>query len=175
MKDNNRTPDIMTACEVSEHLRIPLSTIHALASHGKLPAVKIGKQWRFQKADVEAYLLGKRFSIPPSSQDARVHLRIKSEIPAQLTGLLSQTKDYPLQGEIRNLSEGGIYFIPQISSPHFESGDPVEICFQVPEDPSVPLKLRGRIVRALDSRNGFGVKFRPLIPQHEEVLRAYVG
>ena len=44
---------IMTAKEVSDFLRMKESTVCRLASEGKLPGVKIGKAWRFEKAALE--------------------------------------------------------------------------------------------------------------------------
>lgn len=43
---------VMTAQEVSEHLRIPLSTIYNLTKRGKIPAIKLGKHWRYLESDI---------------------------------------------------------------------------------------------------------------------------
>ncbi len=45
----------MTVKEVSEFLRIPLSTIYFLVERGKLPGAKFGRQWRFLEEDILAY------------------------------------------------------------------------------------------------------------------------
>jgi excisionase family DNA binding protein len=44
---------IMTVKEVSDFLRLKEPTVCRLASEGKLPGVKIGKSWRFNKATLE--------------------------------------------------------------------------------------------------------------------------
>ena len=44
---------IMTVKEVSDFLRLKEQTVCRLASEGKLPGVKIGKSWRFNKAMLE--------------------------------------------------------------------------------------------------------------------------
>ena len=44
---------IMTVKEVSDFLRLKEPTVCRLASEGKLPGVKIGKSWRFNKAMLE--------------------------------------------------------------------------------------------------------------------------
>ena len=44
---------IMTAKEASDFLRMKESTVRSLASEGKLPGVRIGKAWRFDKAALE--------------------------------------------------------------------------------------------------------------------------
>ena len=43
---------IMTAQEVSEHLRIPLSSLYGLTKRGKIPAIKLGKHWRYLESDI---------------------------------------------------------------------------------------------------------------------------
>ena len=50
---------VMTIKEVSEFLRIPLSTIYALAKQGKIKGAKFGRQWRFLEQDIVDYLHGK--------------------------------------------------------------------------------------------------------------------
>jgi len=45
--------EIMSIKEVSEYLRIPISTIYKLAQSGQIPAVKVGKHWRFVKKDLD--------------------------------------------------------------------------------------------------------------------------
>jgi excisionase family DNA binding protein len=45
--------DILKIKEVADYLRMPLSTIYKLAQSGKVPAVKVGKHWRFMKKDLD--------------------------------------------------------------------------------------------------------------------------
>jgi excisionase family DNA binding protein len=47
---------LMTASSVSELLRVDISTIYRMAQDGRLPAVKIGHQWRFPSDAVGALL-----------------------------------------------------------------------------------------------------------------------
>jgi excisionase family DNA binding protein len=42
--------------ELSQLTSIPVRTITRLAQEGKIPAVKVGRQWRFIRADVEKWL-----------------------------------------------------------------------------------------------------------------------
>ncbi len=39
--------------EVSKYLKIPISTVYRLTQSGKIPAVKVGKHWRFRKKDID--------------------------------------------------------------------------------------------------------------------------
>ena len=52
--------DILNIKEVSDYLKIPVSTVYKLAQDGKVPAVKVGKHWRFLKRDLELLFVQKR-------------------------------------------------------------------------------------------------------------------
>jgi len=45
--------EVMNIKDVSEYLKIPIATIYKLAQTGKIPAVKVGKHWRFMKKDLD--------------------------------------------------------------------------------------------------------------------------
>lgn len=47
---------LMTIAEVAAFLRVHRSTVYRLLQEGGLPAVKVGGQWRFNKASVEEWL-----------------------------------------------------------------------------------------------------------------------
>jgi len=51
--------EIMNLDELVDYLRIPKSTLYKLIQRGSLPGKKIGKQWRFHKEAVDAWLLHK--------------------------------------------------------------------------------------------------------------------
>lgn len=40
--------EFLTAEEVAEYLRLPLSTVYKLVQDKKLPGFKVGKHWRFR-------------------------------------------------------------------------------------------------------------------------------
>jgi excisionase family DNA binding protein len=48
--------EVMTASEVSELLRMPLSTVYELARRGELPACRFGRTWRFLRSRIEELL-----------------------------------------------------------------------------------------------------------------------
>ena len=52
--------DILNIKEVSDFLKIPVSTVYKLAQDGKVPAVKVGKHWRFLKRDLELLFIQKK-------------------------------------------------------------------------------------------------------------------
>ena len=47
---------LMTVEEVAKYLRAQQSTIYTWAKEGKLPGIKIGRFWRFQKEDINEWL-----------------------------------------------------------------------------------------------------------------------
>jgi len=48
--------DLLTVSEVAEYLRITERTTREMIKSGKLPAVKLSKEWRIKRADVEKLL-----------------------------------------------------------------------------------------------------------------------
>lgn len=48
--------DLLTAQQVQRLLRIDKSTVYRMAGDGRLPAIKVGKQWRFPSDEIERML-----------------------------------------------------------------------------------------------------------------------
>ncbi len=48
--------DILEAKEVAAYLHLHLFTVHKLAREGKLPAFKIGNDWRFKRSSLEEWI-----------------------------------------------------------------------------------------------------------------------
>ena len=49
--------DIMTLEEVAAYLRLKPQTIYTWAQEKKIPAAKLGKEWRFKKSIVDEWFL----------------------------------------------------------------------------------------------------------------------
>ena len=49
-------PEIMTTREVAKYLRLHEITICKLAQEGKIPAVRIGRVWRFDKETIDKWI-----------------------------------------------------------------------------------------------------------------------
>lgn len=47
---------LMTIEEVAAYLRLSKDTVYRMAQAGKIPASKVGTQWRFRQNDVDAWL-----------------------------------------------------------------------------------------------------------------------
>jgi excisionase family DNA binding protein len=51
--------EILTAQEVADYLNIHPLTVHKYAREGKIPAFKIGTDWRFHKKYIEKWIQDK--------------------------------------------------------------------------------------------------------------------
>jgi excisionase family DNA binding protein len=50
----------LTTEEVLEYLQVNLRTVYRLIKAGKIPAVRVGRQWRFRRRDIDAWLDSQR-------------------------------------------------------------------------------------------------------------------
>ena len=50
----------MTVKELSDYLRLDRMTIYKMLKEGSIPASRIGHQWRFFRADIDAWIRSKR-------------------------------------------------------------------------------------------------------------------
>ena len=66
----------LTTEEVLEYLQVNLRTVYRLIKAGKIPAVRVGRQWRFRKRDIDAWL---------DSQRPRGAARAAAAAPARST------------------------------------------------------------------------------------------
>lgn len=60
------SPEIMTAREVAEYLRLSVQTVQKLARRGVLPGAKLEGRWRFPREAIEQVVRsGRRLTRPP--------------------------------------------------------------------------------------------------------------
>ena len=52
----NKAKDIMNTKEVSDFLKLHPFTVNKLAREGKIPAFKIGADWRFHRKHIERWI-----------------------------------------------------------------------------------------------------------------------
>src|SRR3982750_2486950 len=50
----------LTTEEGLEYLQVNLRTVYRLIKAGKIPAVRVGRQWRFRKRDIDSWLDSQR-------------------------------------------------------------------------------------------------------------------
>jgi two-component system cell cycle response regulator CpdR len=55
----------LTTDDVLAYLQINLRTVYRLIDAGKLPAVRVGRQWRFRRRDLDAWLDQQRLAAAP--------------------------------------------------------------------------------------------------------------
>ena len=48
---------LMTVDDVADYLRLEPDTVRALARDQKIPAIKLGRVWRFKQEDIYAWVL----------------------------------------------------------------------------------------------------------------------
>ena len=53
---NQHTEDIMTLKEVARYLGLHVMTVYKLTREGRVPAAKIGGQWRFKRNVLDEWL-----------------------------------------------------------------------------------------------------------------------
>jgi excisionase family DNA binding protein len=89
----------LTTEEVLEYLQVNLRTVYRLIKAGKIPAVRVGRQWRFRKRDIDAWLdaqrpRGERGAAAPAERKPRVSERPRILVvddEASIRELLSKT------------------------------------------------------------------------------------
>ncbi len=60
--------DLLTTKQVQTLLRVDRTTIYRMVEAGQLPAIRVGKQWRFAPADVDHWLQSGRYGAMPRRQ-----------------------------------------------------------------------------------------------------------
>jgi excisionase family DNA binding protein len=89
----------LTTEEVLEYLQVNLRTVYRLIKAGKIPAVRVGRQWRFRKRDIDAWLdsqrpRGERAATSPAERTPRTVERPRILVvddEASIRELLSKT------------------------------------------------------------------------------------
>lgn len=65
MKDES----FLTTEELLEYLQVNLRTVYRLIKAGRIPAVRVGRQWRFRKSDIDAWLDAQTVSAKPTASE----------------------------------------------------------------------------------------------------------
>ena len=62
--------DLLTTHQVQEMLQVDRTTIYRMVDNGRLPAIRVGKQWRFSRPEIERWLQTQSAQSPQSAEDA---------------------------------------------------------------------------------------------------------
>lgn len=91
--------DLLSARQVQDILQIDRSTVYRMAETGRLPAFRIGKQWRFPAEEILAVVsdIPNRSDAPPRSEPATGVDRAKADavigVAAELLGVMMVLTD----------------------------------------------------------------------------------
>ena len=87
----------LTTVEVLEYLHVHHRTLYRLIKAGRIPAVRVGRQWRFRKRDLDAWLELQRLRTgrygarrPPGSLQGRARVLVVDD-EETIRNLLSKT------------------------------------------------------------------------------------
>jgi excisionase family DNA binding protein len=72
----------LTTEEVLEYLQVNLRTVYRLIKAGRIPAVRVGRQWRFRKSDIDAWLDSQRPRGGPRGSAAPAQAPAQKAAPA---------------------------------------------------------------------------------------------
>jgi excisionase family DNA binding protein len=90
---------MLTAQQVQDLLDVDASTIYRMAGDGRLPAVRIGRQWRFPAEAIEQLLVPTRATAPTASdghRDGRGPTEAPVTVPVDLATALVDTVAHAL-------------------------------------------------------------------------------
>ena len=65
------TSDILTIQELHRYLKVPTATLYTLAQDGRIPAAKIGRHWRFRRADIDGWIQAQHRASPARAAASR--------------------------------------------------------------------------------------------------------
>lgn len=171
----------LTSKQISKYLCIPLRTIQRLTKDGKLKGIKIGKQWRYKKSDIEGYIsFGTDFSKTHARKyheftERRAYPRINSNLICQYAVNLPPFRITEGKGIVKDLSAGGVLLINQSNQfKKMRVNDPIDLDFNlISKDEAANIKIEARIVRK--NNNELGIKFRNISNNDRIRIIQYIG
>ena len=84
----------LTTEEVLDYLQINVRTIYRMVKRGDIPAVRVGRQWRFKKRDIDAFLAKQQAGTPGAPLRARVLVVDDESAARDLIATALSTHDY---------------------------------------------------------------------------------
>ena len=94
----------MTARQVASYLNVNERTVLKLVSEGALPGVKIGNQWRFRKAMLDAWLDDQMLGVAPQ----RIELDRRDRAPRRMLDLASCFQPNHIVPELTAMTKIGV-------------------------------------------------------------------
>lgn len=84
--------DLLTAKQVQDRLHVDATTIYRMAADGRLPAVKVGRQWRFPADDVETLISSRHVSAARPALDPEP-VQAVLDVSAPMLGVMMVATD----------------------------------------------------------------------------------
>ncbi|MCO5183494.1 MAG: PocR ligand-binding domain-containing protein [Anaerolineae bacterium] len=78
---------LLTAKDVQEILLVDRSTVYRMAEDGRIPAVKVGRQWRFDSAEIHT-LLGNKNTVAQHNNQSTSSSRLHDILPLDCVQLV---------------------------------------------------------------------------------------
>ena len=66
-------PEIMTTKELAKYLKLHVITICKYAAEGKIPAIRIGRVWRFNKEAIDKWISEGQSKNEPKKRKSKPH------------------------------------------------------------------------------------------------------
>lgn len=175
--NNNNEVKLLSARRVSEYLNLSLRTVQRLSQKGKIKGIRIGSRWKYYESDIKKYLtigtdlLKAHAKVIHASSERRLSPRINCFIPCQIEVNIPKRKEIYAQGNILNISEGGLFLDNPGESINIKPDDPVSLYFNL--SGKGVLEANGRVLRK--QNKGLAVKFRNISKNLKMEIRHYVG
>jgi excisionase family DNA binding protein len=168
METRQPSKNFMNAHDVSDYLRISLSTVHHLTRAGKLMSVKVGKQWRYNKDEIDLYL-GKAAPILRTYEGRERRTFLRHSCLVQGFAVIPRGHESAWMGEgtVLNFSDAGILFEAS-EGVFYEEGaySPASVKVRVILDSKTEFQIEGRVVRTeILGRTRFGIQFHQPQPE----------
>jgi len=87
--------DMLTAKDVQDLLQVDRSTVYRMAEAGRLPAIKVGKQWRFPAAQIQEWMATQMGASVPMADV--IPVLVQSQLQTKNNGNGGLTDLLPLQ------------------------------------------------------------------------------
>lgn len=175
--ESSPEPTLFTTQQVSEYLRISLSTVHHLTRTGKLRPIKKGRHWQFAKEEIDRYLnsgFSERFNAPEYNG---VERRKEPRTRCLMQGYIHiDLPDHRWEGEgnILNISETGVFFEARdlllYNMPVYRNA---RVTVQLIPDGKPACAISGKIVRTeVFNRTRFGIQLDSKVPAFASLISA---
>ena len=136
----------LTTEEVLEYLNVNLRTVYRLIKAGNIPAVRVGRQWRFRKRDMDRWLEGQRHTESKNSGTARSRILLvddEESIRKLLSRMLESNYDVEVAADgdaaIRLLREPDAHYDLLISDLNMPGMDGLTLIREAQRiDPTLP-------------------------------------